>query len=190
MSKPLKILLQTTIPFVGDDWHIGRFSNLARHLGALPDVEVTARDRATPTGTDDPVLAALDRSDFDELWLFAVDTGDGLTAAECEAISRFRQRGGGMMVTRDHADLGSSICEAKRLFVRPAWRGHPAIPASDATIPPSTTLTVGRPATVGAVPLNGAAVSRIFSNLVDRDLQNGRASVCPSASAETIGWCR
>ena len=110
MSKPLKILLQTTIPFDGDDWHIGRFSNLARHLGALPDVEVTARDRATPTGTDDPVLAALDRSDFDELWLFAVDTGDGLTAAECEAISRFRQRGGGMMVTRDHADLGSSIC--------------------------------------------------------------------------------
>ena len=110
MLKPLKILLQTTIPFVEDDWHIGRFSGLARSLSALPDVEVTARDRATPAGTDDPVIASLDRSDFDELWLFAVDTGDGLTAAECEAISRFRQRGGGMMVTRDHTDLGSSIC--------------------------------------------------------------------------------
>jgi hypothetical protein len=28
MSKPIKILLQTTIPTVEDDWHIGRFSLL------------------------------------------------------------------------------------------------------------------------------------------------------------------
>jgi hypothetical protein len=110
MSKPLKILLQTTIPFVEDDWHIGRFSNLAVRLGELPGVEITARDRAAPPGTDDPVLATLDSSDFDELWLFAVDTGDGLTRDECKAISRFRQRGGGIMLTRDHMDLGSSIC--------------------------------------------------------------------------------
>jgi len=44
------------------------------------------------------------------LWLFAVDTGDELSAAECDTISRFRQRGGGLMVTRDHMDLGSSVC--------------------------------------------------------------------------------
>ena len=111
MPKPLKILFQTTIPYVEDDWHIGRFSSLARLLGDLPSVEVTSRDRATAAGTDDPVLAVLDGSDFDELWLFAVDTGDGLTTAECEAIGRFRKRGGGLMVTRDHMDLGSSICQ-------------------------------------------------------------------------------
>ena len=115
MSKPIKILLQTTIPTALDDWHVGRFSLLRDHLAALTDEEgeplanVTARDRA-PAGEADPVLSAIDRSDYDQLWLFAVDTGDGLDGADCEAISRFRRRGGGLLVTRDHMDLGSSVC--------------------------------------------------------------------------------
>jgi len=110
MPQPTRILLQTTIPFTEDDWHIGRFSRLAQHLADLPGVEVTARDRGAPPGETDPVLGALDTSDFDQLWLFAVDVGDGLNAEECAAIGRFRQAGGGMMVTRDHMDLGSSLC--------------------------------------------------------------------------------
>lgn len=110
MSSPIRILLQTTIVETADDWHIGRFSKLAAHLAGLPGVEVTARNREAPAGADDPVLVALDRSAFDELWLFAVDVGDGLNAAECAAIGWFRQRGGGIMATRDHMDLGSSIC--------------------------------------------------------------------------------
>lgn len=28
-----KILLKTTIPYTDDDWHIGRFSLLARQIG-------------------------------------------------------------------------------------------------------------------------------------------------------------
>jgi hypothetical protein len=39
-----------------------------------------------------------------------VDTGDGLTLADCQGITRFRQRGGGILSTRDHQDLGSSLC--------------------------------------------------------------------------------
>jgi hypothetical protein len=39
-----------------------------------------------------------------------VDTGQGLTTADCEGITRFRQRGGGILATRDHQDLGSSLC--------------------------------------------------------------------------------
>ncbi len=115
MPKPAKILLQTTIPSTDDDWHIGRFSLLKAYLAGLADgegnplFEVTARDR-DPLGEADSVLSALDRSDFDELWLFAVDTGDGLTAEDCAGISAFRRRGGGLMVTRDHMDLGSSVC--------------------------------------------------------------------------------
>jgi hypothetical protein len=111
------ILLQTTIEPNPDDWGIARFSLLRAHLESLrgedgqPLYAVTARDRGAPPGQSDPVLARLDESDFDELWLFAVDSGDGLNAEECAAIGRFRQRGGGLMVTRDHMDLGSSICE-------------------------------------------------------------------------------
>jgi hypothetical protein len=70
---------------------------------------VTARDRG-PLGRPDPVLSALDRSDYAAVWLFAVDSGDGLTAEDCAGLTAFRRRGGGLMVTRDHMDLGSSIC--------------------------------------------------------------------------------
>ena len=115
MTRPPKILLQTTIPTTDDDWRIERFSMLRDHLAGLRDAdgapafEVVARDRG-PMGAPDPVLSTLDTSDFDQLWLFAVDTGEGLTAEDCGGISRFRARGGAMMVTRDHFDLGKSVC--------------------------------------------------------------------------------
>lgn len=115
MIAPIRILLQTTIPSILDDWHIGRFSMLRDTLAGMRDasgapmIKVTARDRSVATGAD-AVLSTIDTSDYDQLWLFAVDTGDGLDAEDCAAIARFRQRGGGLMVTRDHADLGSSVC--------------------------------------------------------------------------------
>jgi hypothetical protein len=114
MTKPIPILLQTTIRTIEDDWHVGRFSLLRRFLTALsaddgrPLFSVSARDRVPP-GQPDPVLSTLDNSDYKELWLFAVDTGDGLTDQDCAGISRFRQRGGGLLVARDHMDLGSSV---------------------------------------------------------------------------------
>ena len=110
-----KILLQTTIPTTEDDWSIARFSRLGALLAGQRDPSgnplyaLTMRDR-DPPGQPDSVLSTIDRSDYDALWLFAVDTGDGLTAADCEAISRFRRSGRGLMVTRDHMDLGSSVC--------------------------------------------------------------------------------
>jgi hypothetical protein len=116
MKRPVRILLQTTIPAAEDDWHVGRFSLLGEHLRGLRDdegrplCEVTARDRVTDARGDDEVLSRLDATDFDELWLFAVDAGDGLTTADCQGITRFRQRGGGILSTRDHQDLGSSLC--------------------------------------------------------------------------------
>ena len=116
MNSPIRILLQTTIPATEDDWHVGRFSLLGEHLRGLKDAEgralceVTARNRETNADGDDEVLSRLDSTDFDELWLFAVDTGDGLTVADCQGITRFRQRGGGIIATRDHQDLGSSLC--------------------------------------------------------------------------------
>jgi hypothetical protein len=112
---PKKILLQTTIPTAENDWSIARFSRLGallreqRDQQGEPLYDVVMRDRDTP-GLPDAVLSTIDESDFDQLWLFAVDTGDGLTAEDCAAITRFRRNGGGLMVTRDHMDLGSSVC--------------------------------------------------------------------------------
>lgn len=114
-TAPIKILLQTTIVPTEDDWSIARFSRLADLLASeagadgRPLYEVTARDRG-PVDAPDPVLSTLDGSDYDQLWLFAVDVGNGLTPEDCGAISRFRAAGGRLMVTRDHMDLGSSIC--------------------------------------------------------------------------------
>jgi len=113
--KPIRILLQTTIPTTKDDWSIARFSALAevlrRQTGdqGQPLFDVTARDR-DPLGAPDSLLEKLDQSDFDQMWLFAVDTGNGLTPEDCAAISRFHAAGRGLLVTRDHMDLGSSIC--------------------------------------------------------------------------------
>ena len=116
MANPIHILLQTTIPAIEDDWNIARFSLLRDHLASIKDqggaqlYRVTTRNREADSAGNDVVLSVLDTTDFDELWLFAVDTGDGLSSADCEGITRFHQRGGGILTTRDHQDLGSSLC--------------------------------------------------------------------------------
>jgi hypothetical protein len=118
-SKPLKILLQTTIPYTEDDWTIGRFHLLRDYIGGLrgddgaPLAEVTARDRAPDAGGDDPVLSTIASSDYDQVWIFGVDVGGetGVSAAECKALSDFREQGGAIFSTRDHQDLGASLCK-------------------------------------------------------------------------------
>lgn len=116
MKKPISILLQTTIPTTEDDWSIWRFSLLRDYLASLKDeagnklCEVTARDRESDSDGNDPLLSTLERSNFDQVWLFALDVGEGLTEKDCEGINAFRQRGGGILTTRDHQDMGCSMC--------------------------------------------------------------------------------
>lgn len=89
---------------------------MREHLKSLKDengeplYEVTARNREEDGNGNDPILSRLHKSDFDELWLFALDTGDGMTKADCEGVTKFRQRGGGILTTRDHEDMGTSLC--------------------------------------------------------------------------------
>src|SRR3954470_20987052 len=88
MPVPKKILLQTTIPTTPDDWSIARFSRLGallseqRDSAGSPLYDVTMRDR-DPPGQPDAVLSTIDESDFDALWLFAVDVDDGLASEDC-----------------------------------------------------------------------------------------------------------
>jgi hypothetical protein len=102
-----RILLQTTIPESPDDWDISRFSLLADELRAAGH-DVLARNRAN-RGGDDLVLSHIDELKFDQLWLMAVDVGEGLTAADAQAIQRFREKGGGVLTARDHQDLGCCL---------------------------------------------------------------------------------
>lgn len=132
MNKPVNVLLQTTIEPTGNDWHIGRFSMLEEYLSSLRATDgsqlfdTTARDRPK-TGVPDPVLSSLDRSLYDEIWLFAVDIGDGLHEADRAGILRFRARGGGLMITRDHMDLGCSVCELGSVGAAHVFHTHNAV---------------------------------------------------------------
>jgi hypothetical protein len=101
-----RILLQTTIGDISDDWNVQRFSLLADELRGAGH-EVTARNREE--GREDSVLRVLDTSGYDQLWLMAVDVGDGLVPTESAAILRFREDGGGVLTARDHQDLGSCL---------------------------------------------------------------------------------
>jgi hypothetical protein len=110
------ILLQTTIPYERDNWSVERFSILAELLSKIEDesgkkmFQVTVRDRENLPSGEDRILSKLDDTGFDQLWLFGVDTGEGLGTEDCAAITRFRQRGGAIFTSRDHQDLGISFC--------------------------------------------------------------------------------
>src|SRR5260370_26228376 len=101
MTKPIRILLQTTIPFAEDNWHVGRFSLLRDELRSMKDedgnqlCEVTTRNRDADAAGNDPVLNTLDNTAFDALWLFAIDNADCLIVPDCQHIPRFRQPDGG-----------------------------------------------------------------------------------------------
>lgn len=123
-----KILLQTTITANPDDWDIKRFSMLADELRAAGH-EVTARNRADDDG-DDPVLSTLDSSEFDQVWLLAVDVGGGLTAADADAILRFRRAGGGVLTARDHQDLGCCLSSLGSLGVINEFHDESVDPAT------------------------------------------------------------
>ncbi len=104
------------VPEVDDDWNINRYSLLRDYLVSLKDERgaslfaVTARDREPDARGDDPLLSGLADSDFDEVWLFAADSGNGLSGQDCAGISAFRHRGGGILTARDHQDTGASVC--------------------------------------------------------------------------------
>jgi hypothetical protein len=100
----MRILLQCTIPYSADDWHVGRFSLLADELRKAGDV--VARNLEPDATGDDPVLSRLGRAEFDEVWLLGVDPGRALSRSDVAGINAFMRAGGGVLTTRDHQDMG------------------------------------------------------------------------------------
>jgi hypothetical protein len=112
---PRRILLKTTIGAIENDWNVGRFSLLVEHLRSLKDssgsplYEVVARNRTENAAGDDVDLAELVGGAYDQLWLIGADETGALTAGDVEHIARFRRRGGGAVLSRDHQDLGACV---------------------------------------------------------------------------------
>jgi len=119
----IPILLKTTIGAVADDWNVGRFSLLAAHLRSLQNTrgelryEVFARDRVESAAGDDRDLAQAAAGEYAQLWLIAADTGGALTETDIGNIARFRRAGGGILLTRDHQDLGACLARLGALGV-------------------------------------------------------------------------
>ena len=113
----IPILLKTTIGAVPDDWNVGRFSLLVARLRTLQDArgelryEVFARDRVENAAGDDRELAQAATGAYAQLWLIAADTVGALTETDIENIARFRRGGGGILLTRDHQDLGACLAK-------------------------------------------------------------------------------
>jgi hypothetical protein len=102
------ILVQTTLGVGEGEWQIDRFSSLVTLLRS-DGHSVLARNREPRADGSDPVLSSLDNSEFDELWLFAADRGNGLAPDDVRGILRFRERGGGIFAVRDQENIGVSL---------------------------------------------------------------------------------
>lgn len=103
----MRLLVQCTIPYAADDWHVGRFSLLVQQLRAAGH-HVVARDLAPSARGEDPVLSRLSRDDFDELWLLGVDGSPvpALSPADVAGVNAFQRAGGGLLTARDHENMG------------------------------------------------------------------------------------
>ena len=112
---PTRVLVKTTIGTLADDWHVGRFSLLTEHLRSLKDSSggvlyaVAARDRSVNQKGDDTDLVKLADGAYDQLWLIGADETGALTSGDIDNVAQFRRRGGGVLLTRDHQDLGACL---------------------------------------------------------------------------------
>ena len=52
---------------------------------------------------------AFNTDNFDQLWMFGISTAPAIAANEQATIARFKQTGGGVFSTGDHANLGAAM---------------------------------------------------------------------------------
>ena len=184
----IRVLLQTTITPAANDWSIHRFSLLAallrqeRDESGQPVFDVTTRDR-DPLGAPDTLLSNLARSDYDQLWLFAVDIGNGLSKEDCHGIDAFRARGGGVLVARDHMDLGCSVCPLAVIGAAEHFHTRNVDPTAPAVRDEPFTMTISWPNFHSGA--NGdyqqiEAVEPVHAALRDASAPNGSIQILPS----------
>lgn len=118
---------------------------LQHDLPAYVKIDVTtARHASAPADetADIPSLRfgdVVDLAPFDQIWLFAVNSGNAFTAGEVTALWNFMQGGGGVFATGDHEALGEGLCARiprvrsmrRWYYPNPGPNGEPVAPARD-----------------------------------------------------------
>lgn len=141
----LRILMVTDSfgSFGGDDFGLEDLLGiLAVPPGPWVSFEVTKAHRNGDPDADitDFRFDTHDLTQYDQMWLFAVDGsfGPALDAPELRAISQFMDGGGGVFATGDHEDLGVAMCGAiprvrsmrKWHWPDPGPNGEPVAPSA------------------------------------------------------------
>ncbi len=121
-----KILFKTTVEDDENDWCSARFQLLKRTLENAGFV-VESRDRINDQSGNDVDFKSLTESDYDQLWIFAVEGNDGgLTREDAKHIDAFRRQGKGCMLTRDHMNVGNTLVHIPE--IGPAHHFHTVNP--------------------------------------------------------------
>ncbi len=79
-------------------------------------------------------------NDFDQVWLFGINSGTGLGATELNTVQTYMDNGGGLFATGDHGYLGSALCSnIQRVADMRYWSDNP----------------IGSPNTINEVSMSG-----------------------------------
>jgi hypothetical protein len=112
------------------------------HISYNPTLAVRGTGLGLPLGsnTNPRTVARLENFDFskgnlgnyDQIWLFGILSGSGLTGAEKTALEGFMNGGGGLFATGDHGSLGSAMgANLLRVGDMRHWADFPTSGTSD-----------------------------------------------------------
>lgn len=103
-------------------------------------------------------------NDFDQVWLFGINSGGGLPAAELTLVENYMNGGGGLFAAGDHGSLGSALCgNITRVKDMRHWADTPAGATNDTN---EVSMT-GRKRNDTNRPRSGDATSMFFDNQSD-----------------------
>lgn len=116
------IVCDGSLNFGTSGFHLSEFLTTFNQLESTTKVDyrVTLAHRQGIINSPNPVVVnhisnfnfatSVNLNDFDQVWLFGIDSFGGITANEKNAIASYMDGGGGLFATGDHGLLGSAMC--------------------------------------------------------------------------------
>jgi hypothetical protein len=138
------------------------------------DYSLTLAHRGTIINSPNPVVVkhissfnfetSVNLDDFDQVWLFGINSGGSITATEKKTIENYMDGGGGLFATGDHGSLGNTMCgDVARIKDMRYWTDtttSPSDPANEVSMSGKRRNDTNRPAA-------GDTTSRWFDNQSD-----------------------